>query len=112
VVGIVSVPLSNNQDVDGLLSGYKWSATSLTYSFPGSAALYESGYGNGEPKDRFEALNPVQAGAARSALSAIASVTNLKFAEIRETASTHAVLRLAMSDVPPGAWTYTVGAGP
>ncbi|MET0745688.1 MAG: M10 family metallopeptidase [Microvirga sp.] len=112
MAGIVAVPRSNDQDVNGLLSGYRWSATSLSYSFPGNAAFYESGYGSGEPKNHFEALNKDQAGAARSALAAIASVTRLTFGEIGESAGTHAVLRLAMSDVPPGAWTYTIGAGP
>src|SRR6478752_6259010 len=102
MAGIVAVPRSTDQDVNGLLSGYRWSATSLTYSFPGSAAFYGSEYGSGEPKDRFETLNTDQVGAARSALAAIASVTGLTFSEIRESASTHAVLRLAMSDVPPG----------
>ena len=112
MAGIVAVPRSSDQDVNGLLSGYRWSATSLTYSFPGSAAFYESGYGSGEPRNHFETLNTDQVGAARSALAAIASVTGLTLSEIRESASTHAVLRLAMSDVPPGAWTYTIGTGP
>jgi serralysin len=109
MVGTISVGRTNNHDTDGVLTGMRWDTLNLTYSFPTSASFYEASYGKGEPQNAFETLNPVQIAAARSALTMISSVTNLNFSEIRETAATHATLRLAMSDTPTPAWTYTPG---
>ena len=36
----VGVDLSNNQDIDGILWGYKWKATALTYAFPDARSDY------------------------------------------------------------------------
>ena len=44
----ISVTATGNPDIDGLLSGSAWTGT-ITYSFPASASVYASGYGNGEP---------------------------------------------------------------
>lgn len=42
----VSVGATNNADIDGLLSGAKWSDT-ITYSFPDSSSDYASPYSGG-----------------------------------------------------------------
>jgi Ca2+-binding RTX toxin-like protein len=107
MVGVVSVARTSDQNIDGLLTGARWDAPSLTYSFPASGLFYEKSYGWGEAQDNFEPLNPSQMAAARAALAMIASVTNLDFTEISETATAHATLRFAMSDAPGSAWTYT-----
>ncbi|MBM7484113.1 serralysin [Bradyrhizobium sp. USDA 3686] len=46
----VNVSATNNAEIDGLLSGYKWSGT-ITYSFPDAASDYPNPYsgGSGEP---------------------------------------------------------------
>jgi hypothetical protein len=36
----VSVGRTNNQDIDGVLSGQGWDSRYLTYSFPAEASLY------------------------------------------------------------------------
>ncbi|MFC4175022.1 M10 family metallopeptidase [Microvirga sp. GCM10011540] len=107
MVAVVPVEPTGNQDIDGLLTGLRWSSLNLTYSFPTAAALYGAGYGWGEPLSNFAGLNPAQAAAARAAFGMIASVTNLDFAEVTGTARAHADLRLARSDTPGSAWTYT-----
>ena len=38
--GPESVSLSGNNDIDALLTGYKWDATSLTFSFPENGIWY------------------------------------------------------------------------
>ncbi|MGE3783065.1 MAG: hypothetical protein AB7H71_10020, partial [Alphaproteobacteria bacterium] len=40
---------SGNPLIDGVLSGVKWNALTLTVQFPGAAADYGPNYGQGEP---------------------------------------------------------------
>src|SRR5919107_623587 len=108
MTGFVSVGRTNDQNIDGLLTGARWEATALTYSFPADGSIYEKSYGSGEPHSNFGSLNAVQVAAARSAFGMIAAATGLSFVETVETTS-HAALRIAMSDVPASAWTYTPG---
>ena len=92
--------------VDGVLIGVKWAVNSLTFSFPTAASFYGADYGYGEPDNDFAALNPVQQASVRTALAGYASVANLTFTEIAETATQHADLRYAESDTPFTAWAY------
>jgi serralysin len=78
----------------------------LTYSFPTDASFYGPNYGSGQPYLAFEALNATQQAVARTVFSMVSSYTNLTFVEVTETATNHADLRLAMSDVPSGAHGY------
>lgn len=103
----VSVGRTGDQEIDALFSGLMWNTNNLTYSFPTNASFYGSGYGQGEPQDAFRPLNSQQIAAAQAVLGSIAAVTNLTFTGIQETGTSHATLRLAMSDAPPSAWTYT-----
>ncbi len=57
-----------NQDINGLLSGFAWGTTSLTYSFPTAASNYGSGYGDGEPYSGFHAFSAAQKYVVRYAL--------------------------------------------
>jgi serralysin len=97
---------TGNAYVDGVLSGYKWAVNSFTFSFPTSASLYGSGYGDGEPGSNFEALNSVQMNAVRDILAGYSAVANVTFNEITETTTQHADIRLAESDMPGTAWAY------
>jgi len=107
----VPVQKANDQAVDGLLSALRWSQPDLTYSFPTHASFYGPNYGYGEPQNNFAPLNALQIAAARAAFGMIAAVTNLTFTEIDETEAVHADLRLALSDTPVPAWTYTLDEG-
>jgi serralysin len=106
-----SAERAGNPSIDGLLFGMRWNSLELTYSFPQQASLYGQGYGLGEPDNNFEPLNGHQMEAARGIFNAISAATLLSFREIAETTSVHADLRLAMSDVPNPAWTYTIDDG-
>lgn len=97
--------LSGSLHVDALLSNAKWATTTLTYSFPTSGSLYGAFYGN-EPSNGFGAFNADQKSATRAALKLYASVSNLSFREVTETASQHADLRYALSNEPYTAWSY------
>jgi serralysin len=79
---------------------------SFTYSFPTDASFYGAPYGSGENTSNFEGFNSTQQAATRTALKFYASVANLRFSEIAETAAQHADLRFAMSDTPSTAWAY------
>lgn len=100
-----------NQDINGLLSGYAWGTLGITYSFPSSASNY-NGYSTGEPQSGFQALTSTQQGVVRYALNLVSQYTLLTFAEITETDSTHAMVRFAVSSMPPTAWTYYPGGDP
>ncbi|WP_404295350.1 M10 family metallopeptidase C-terminal domain-containing protein (plasmid) [Microvirga sp. RSM25] len=103
---VVTYSPTGNAYIDGVLGDLKWAVNSFTYSFPASASFYGSAYGAGEPLSNFEALNAAQQTATRAALKLYASVANLSFTEIAETATQHADLRFAMSDKPGTAWAY------
>jgi serralysin len=103
--GSTSVSPTGDAYVDGILSGIKWNTTVLTYSFPTDASFYGSFYGANETAT-FSAFNAMQQTAARTTLSMYASVSNLKFTEVTETATTHADIRYAESASPSTAWAY------
>jgi serralysin len=92
--------------IDGVLGDVKWAVNGFTYSFPASASYYGTPYGGGETTNAFGVLTLTQQATVRAALTLYASVANLTFAEIAETATRHADLRFAMSNTPGTAWAY------
>lgn len=109
---VATYSLTGDPYIDGLLGDGKWGVSSFTYSFPSSGSYYESGYGYGEPGNNFQSLNGTQEGAVQTSLSMYASVVNLTFVEIAESATQHADLRFAMSDEPSTAWAYYPSTAP
>ena len=89
-----------NQDINGLLSGFAWGTTSLTFSFPTAASNYGSGYGVGEPYSGFHSFSAAQQNVVRHALGLVSQYTLLTFTQITETNTVHATLRFADSSVP------------
>ena len=74
----VTVSATNNADIDGLLSGTKWSGT-ISYSFPTSPSTYANPYsgGTGEPTTSGFSAAPSQMQAAINyAIGLIESYTN------------------------------------
>lgn len=102
----LSVAAPSNAYVNALLGDVKWGTNSLTYSFPTSSSYYGRGYGDGEPLSRFGTFLDAQQKAARTALKLFASVANLSFQQVSETATQHADIRFARSDAPSTAWAY------
>lgn len=86
-----------------LISGVRWAATQLTFSFPNQASDYGN-YGSGEAGS-FEALNANQKSGAQAALAMLASYSKLTFTELT-TNEGNADLRFAESSMPPTAWAY------
>ena len=98
-----------DQDIYGLQSGYYWSTSNLTYSFPTAASNYGSGYGAGEPDSGFT-LSMAQQNVVQYGLKLISQYTLLTFTQITESDSTHADLRFANSAVPETSYTYDLSS--
>lgn len=103
----------DRQDGAGLVSGLKWSGTTLAYAFPTGADAYDSDpeqpgvqYGYGEPETGFAPLNPAQIAAARFAFAQFEAVSGLRFSEATGAAAGSAPIRLAQSAAPFTAWAY------
>ena len=101
---VTTYSLSGDAYINGVLGDLKWASSNLTFSFPTQASYYGGGYG--EAANNFAALNAAQQAAVRSALTSFASVANFTFTEVTESATQHATLRFAQSDLPPTAWAY------
>lgn len=105
MAAVTTIQSTGDAYIDGLLEDLKWAVNDFTYSFPTSASLYGTSYGGGETAT-FGALTSVQQATTRTALSMFASVANVTFTEIPETASAHADLRFGLSNLPSTAWAY------
>jgi len=98
-----------NQDIHGLLSGTAWSGTTVTFSFPTSAAFYGATYTDPAASNGFQPLSTAQQSVARYAFDLISRSSGLNFVEITETMSTHATIRLAGSSYPSTSYAYLPG---
>ncbi|MGY8667169.1 M10 family metallopeptidase C-terminal domain-containing protein, partial [Bradyrhizobium sp. UFLA05-109] len=103
----VSVSATNNQDIDGMLAGVKWSGT-ITYSFPDSSSDYVSGYGKGEPTASGFSQAPAQMQTAINyAIGLILSYTN---ATIQYAGTNGADIMIAQSSAAnPTSYAYYPG---
>ena len=106
MTSVSSYGTTGNTYIDGLLTGYKWAVTDISYSFPTSGALYGSVYGSGENLNGFEAFSAQQQAAVRTILAMYSSVVNLTFTETAETSTSTGTLRYAESDAVSTAWGY------
>ena len=112
---IRAVAPSGDQSIDGLLSGVQWSGHAVTFSFPADGAFYDGYAGVGlEPATGFESLTAAQMQVVRKVLSIYASIANITFTEITETATEHADIRFGRSDALPAdyAWSRYPDGGP
>src|SRR5262245_55388219 len=115
-VSPISISKTLDQEVDGLLSGTKWAEgnTSITisYSFPTTAADYESNYSGSYPSKNFNPFGPVEQNAIKSVFDNISKVTTLKFEEFTGTSSKDAVIRLAKMVMSSEAVTFLPSTNP
>jgi hypothetical protein len=107
---VQQVNASGNQDIDGLLWGYRWDlGSTLTFSFPTSSAVYSSSTGGYGSIVGFEAFNSAQQTAAISSLQMIASyVSGLSFSQVAAGAASE--LRFGVADVANGVGVSTAFA--
>lgn len=90
---------SGNQGIDAVLIGSRWTATTLTYSFPTSGSFYSGqGYPAGTEPAGHVTFNAAQQAAVTYSLGLISAYTNLNFTQVTETASTHANLRFSQTN--------------
>ncbi|MCK1359002.1 CARDB domain-containing protein [Bradyrhizobium sp. 199] len=105
----VNVSATNNAEIDGLLSGSKWSGA-ITYSFPDAPSDYANPYsgGNSEPTTSGFASVPTQIQAAINyAIGLILSYTN---ADIQYAGTNGADIMIAQSPAAnPTAYAYYPG---
>ena len=105
----VTVSKTNNADIDGLLSGTKWSGT-ITYSFPDSPSDYANPYtgGGSEPTTSGFASAPIQMQAAINyAIGLILGYTN---ASIQYAGTNGADIMVAQSpSANPTSYAYYPG---
>ena len=124
-VANVTIAVSGNQSIDGVLIGQQWSLNSstdsynLTYSFPNSSADYGTSKGSGPgqypdpggaPFNHLTQLTAQQQSVIQYALSLVSSYTDLTFTQITETTSQHADLRFADSFAPPTSYSFDPGS--
>ncbi|MCS3765307.1 CARDB domain-containing protein [Bradyrhizobium centrosematis] len=105
----VTVSKTNNADIDGLLSGYKWSGT-ITYSFPDSSSDYASSYtgGDSEPTTSGFASAPTQMQAGIT--YAIALINGYTNANIQYAGTNGADIMIAQSPAAnPTSYAYYPG---
>lgn len=89
----VSKKAGDTGDINGLLWGYKWTLTTLTYSFTSSSVEYtDDGY---DAVDGHVAFSDAQKAGVQRMLDNVAAVTQLSF---QLTTDTSANLRFAMVD--------------
>lgn len=105
----VTVSATNNAEIDGLLSGYKWTGT-ITYSFPDAAGDYASPYsgGSSEPTTSGFASAPSQMQAAINyAIGLVLGYTN---ANIQYAGTNGADIMVAQSPAAnPTSYAYYPG---
>ncbi|WP_244623124.1 M10 family metallopeptidase C-terminal domain-containing protein [Bradyrhizobium sp. MOS001] len=105
----VYVSATNNADIDGLLSGYKWTGT-IAYSFPDSSSNYTYPYSGGgsEPTSSGFASAPSQMQAAINyAIGLIRSYTN---ADLQYAGTNGADIMIAQSpSANPTSYAYYPG---
>lgn len=94
---------TGDTNINGVLSGVKWSGGTLTYSFPTLTTQYEGGYS--ETGNNFSAAPEATKAAIRYAMNALSQYTNMVTSEV--SGSTAADVRTAFSDAAsPTAYAY------
>ncbi|WP_118133296.1 M10 family metallopeptidase [Oceanicella sp. SM1341] len=99
------VGVSGN-NIDGLLSGIKWTEPEITFSFPDSAKAYSASYSGSPQALDFAAFGTGQANVVRAILDQYAAVSGLSFVESTGAAAAGADMRFALSDDPTTAYAY------
>ena len=102
----------SSQDVNGILSGYAWNGTNITYSFPTDPSYYGASYSDQGALSGWQAFSSAQQAVVQYALGLISQYTNLTFTQITETSTTHAALRFSGSSSSAVATSYAYYPGP
>lgn len=107
----VTVPLTRtvskttDQNINGVLEGTAWATHILSYSFPTSAAQFDSTYPTADPSN-LTVFNAKQRSLVVNMMAEISSFANLSFVPTAETTTSHALLRFANSSLPATSFGY------
>lgn len=101
-----SVSYTGNPEIDGVLSGVRWSALNLTYSF---AATGSASVGN-LLNVQVQTLDSVQQQAITSILKMAESITGLRFTKVADTKTSQGTLRFGESATELTASGYYPGS--
>jgi len=105
-MGVATVT-SSKQVWDTLLSGAKWTDSSISFGFARSSADYGYNYSStNEPNRGFGSLNSLQQAATRTVLKEVSSFTNLTFTEKSGSDTASATLKLGMTYATSTAHAY------
>ncbi len=101
---------SSNRNTNGLLTGYQWASTSVSYSFTDNYSTdYESGYPDAAThRATFRSLSSAQRSAARSWIAQYNNVSYLNLYELSGTSDRDATMRIAMSNDADSAYAYNI----
>ncbi len=100
----------DQENIDALISGFRWNGTTVTYGFTTDPTQYSGDEGSPENANNFEALNAVQRAVTVTTFAMVTSYTGLAFSE-NVAAPGSAQIRLAQSDDPDTAHAYYPGPG-
>ena len=87
-------PQTHIDNANALVSGYSWSGSTVTFSFPDSSGDYSYSSSNPEP-DTYGELNSAQKAAIRAAFDLYASYIDIDFVELNGSSDDNAAIRLA-----------------
>jgi serralysin len=97
-----SVGATSTQSINGLLSGYKWAVTNLTYSFPSTTAPYGNYLNSGYDETlSFSQATALAQTSVREAMKQVSAVTGLTVTE--NFGNVTANIRIAESSLLPAA---------
>lgn len=94
---------SGNPNIDALHADYRWSGTTITYSYPADAGGYSYPISLREYADGFEQMPPEMRGAFAQVFDNYSQFINVKFVE---TTSETSDLRLAIANIDSGGRGY------
>ena len=97
-----AVPASGDYRIDALLSGYTWSAATITYSFYEDSIFGGTYYGTEAVS---EVSEPVKTNV-RAVMAWYGTIINRTFVEVTETPSTFGQVRFMRSTAPSYAYAY------
>ena len=99
------------EDIQALLSDYRWDKSHLSYSFPTSPSHYPAGTEETDEAGELAAFNALQQQVVTQHLLQVAAVSGLTF-ELNWQDPGSADLRFAMTDAADPAYAYFPGASP
>ncbi|MEH3123700.1 MAG: M10 family metallopeptidase C-terminal domain-containing protein [Sphingomonas phyllosphaerae] len=85
---------SGDRNIDAVLIGSRWTATTLTFSFPSNGNVYGTNYDSGQNTLQLP-FNDAQKAAARQAFDLVSGYTGLKFVEVAADAAERPTFRLS-----------------